>query len=489
MIANITSSSAIKGFVNYNENKVKKGEAHLLTVANTYDGKSKTAQSLLMNFAGQSKRKNKFLHISINFPSEDGNKLTEEKLKNIAQEYINGIKLPEDQPHIVYYHKDKNHPHIHIVTSSINAEGKYFDDSNSYRTSMATTRKLEKKYGLTQVSSIKRQEHKYTETPNLKYNIRNALDIALKQQKVSNLKELKTVLNRFQLSYYTNSGTVNTVNGPHKFNGIVYTDIKDEEQSGRGIKGSSIPDSPILPKLHKTFEENRKWHLKNRKRIARELKSILNIYQNLSTQRLRDRLEKRDIQISMRYDNSNRLVGVSFTDITNNITYSGEKIGKPYTAQNLSRLISEKNTVKPEVLTQFELNKYWPKIKHLEHRELYHYLQHLGFQVKYEDKTVQINDYKNTDQNGFITLKLDKPLYTNTLNYPTSAYAIEYNRAVVMGEINKAQEILGKMEESEKPVHNPNQLSLFSFNEDKGMDQSKLADIDKKKKRKRGRKY
>lgn len=62
----------------------------------------------------------KTLHVSLNFdPSE---KLNPQKLLLIANEYMNRIGFAE-QPFLVYKHVDAGHPHIHIVSTTIQADG------------------------------------------------------------------------------------------------------------------------------------------------------------------------------------------------------------------------------------------------------------------------------------------------------------------------------------------------------------------------------
>ncbi len=52
----------------------------------------------------------------------------------------------ENQPFAVYRHFDKEHPHIHIVSSQINSDGNKISDSYLYgRKSQRITRELEKK--------------------------------------------------------------------------------------------------------------------------------------------------------------------------------------------------------------------------------------------------------------------------------------------------------------------------------------------------------
>ena len=119
MIANITKGATLLPIFNYNEKKVKEGEAMLLETVNVMNDDIKLAQSLMLSYANLSKRKDKFFHVSLNFPTEDIAILNENTLKNIAKEYMKEMGFPEEHPFVIYQHNDTLHPHIHIVTTRI----------------------------------------------------------------------------------------------------------------------------------------------------------------------------------------------------------------------------------------------------------------------------------------------------------------------------------------------------------------------------------
>ena len=88
----------------------------------------------------------KTLHVSLNFdPSE---KIADDKLLRIAELYMNKIGFGE-QPFIVYKHKDAGHPHIHIVSTTIKADGIRINTHNIGRNQSEKARKeIEQQYGL-----------------------------------------------------------------------------------------------------------------------------------------------------------------------------------------------------------------------------------------------------------------------------------------------------------------------------------------------------
>ncbi|MBA4058048.1 MAG: relaxase, partial [Marivirga sp.] len=116
----------ILGALNYNENKVKAGDAECIA-ANMFgcepdelsfnSKKNRFQEQMRLN----KRSKTNVVHISLNFAVSE--KLTNEKLQGIANAYMDRIGFT-NQPYLVYNHFDAGHPHIHILTTSIQDNGK-----------------------------------------------------------------------------------------------------------------------------------------------------------------------------------------------------------------------------------------------------------------------------------------------------------------------------------------------------------------------------
>ena len=155
MVARITTPHSIQRALNYNEQKIKKGQAELLHAANFlkdveqlnfYDKLKRFTDLINLN----ERAKTNTLHISLNFHNSD--MLSKEKITEIADEYMHKIGFGE-QPYLVYQHHDSGHPHIHIVTTNIKADGKRIDTFNIGRNQSEKARQeLELKYKLIQAS-------------------------------------------------------------------------------------------------------------------------------------------------------------------------------------------------------------------------------------------------------------------------------------------------------------------------------------------------
>src|SRR5690606_18865797 len=93
------------------------------------------------------------LHVSLNFDPSD--KLDNENLMDIAKTYMERIGFGE-QPYLVYRHHDAGHPHIHVISTSIQRDGSRISMHNIGRNQSEKARKeIEIEFGL-----VKAQEKK-----------------------------------------------------------------------------------------------------------------------------------------------------------------------------------------------------------------------------------------------------------------------------------------------------------------------------------------
>lgn len=143
MVAKITVPTSIKRALNYNEQKLKEDLAECIYAHNFL----KKAEHLnfyekLARFEGLIARNirsaTNTVHISLNFGLNE--KIEREKLIEIAKTYMDKIGFGE-QPFLVYEHLDAGHPHIHIVTTNIQKDGKRISLHNIGKNQSNTARK------------------------------------------------------------------------------------------------------------------------------------------------------------------------------------------------------------------------------------------------------------------------------------------------------------------------------------------------------------
>ena len=118
-------------------------------------------------------------HIALSFLPEDRDKLTNETMTKIAQEYMElmGIK---DTQFLLVRHFDNGNPHCHLVYNRIKNEGKTISDQNDFRRNEQVTKLLKRKYGLTFSKGKGRTKtERLRGTEKTKYEIYHAVGTAL----------------------------------------------------------------------------------------------------------------------------------------------------------------------------------------------------------------------------------------------------------------------------------------------------------------------
>jgi len=143
MVTRIISGQSIRGLLNYNENKVAERQATLIlasrfgTDINQLDFKSKLSRFENLTMLNDRVKTNA-LHIMLNFDRDD--QVDTAAFQQIANSYMERIGFG-DQPYLVYQHKDVSHPHVHIVTTNIQPNGKRIDIHGIGRTLSEAARK------------------------------------------------------------------------------------------------------------------------------------------------------------------------------------------------------------------------------------------------------------------------------------------------------------------------------------------------------------
>lgn len=360
MVAIIKTSTSLRRPVHYNENKVEQGVAELLLTQNYPSKDAEQSVELrlkyLLKLAGLNSRTSvNAVHISLNFaPGEDFEK---EKLQKIATEYMRGINF-ENQPYLVYKHTDAGHPHLHIVTTNIELDGKRIALHNIGKLKSEPTRKaLEIKFGLVPAEaqkkglfiaepvSIARLEYGKSET---KRAIGNVLQHVLKSYRFTSLPELNAVLKGYNIVADRGAETSRIF----KNRGLVYRVLDSEgNKIGVPIKASSFCFRATLNAIESKFDSNKvelKKHL-NTIRSAIDL-TVLKMPKSSLDEVIKS-LEKQGIATVKRENQEGRLYGITFVDHRTKCVFNGSALGKKYSANRLlDRIgINQKNdTITPE---------------------------------------------------------------------------------------------------------------------------------------------
>jgi Relaxase/Mobilisation nuclease domain len=359
MVAKITITKSIEAALNYNEKKVQKGNAVCLQAANYLNEPQHMSFYQKLNGFERLNSLNerattKTLHVSLNFDPLE--KLSENKLLQIASDYMEKIGFG-NQPYLVYKHEDAGHQHIHIVSTTIKADGSRINTHNIGRNQSEKARKeIEQLYGLVKAESqqqllkprirpIDAEKAIYGKSET-KQSISNVVGAVFSQYKFASLPEFNAVLKQFNVIADRGKEEGRIYNN----RGFVYRILDaNGNKVGVPIKASSIACKPILDNLEKKFAANEpaKESLKQRtkNKIDESLQAPHGSIKNLVAA-----LQLKQIYTVLRQNAEGRLYGITFVDNQNKVVFNGSDLGKDYSAAALqSRLATgSEKVITPE---------------------------------------------------------------------------------------------------------------------------------------------
>ena len=350
MVAKITIPKSIEAALNYNEKKVQNGTARCLQAANYLnEPKDLNFYQKLNGFENlnslNKRATTNTLHVSLNFdPSE---KLPDSKLIELANVYMEKIGFGE-QPFLVYKHEDAGHPHIHIVSTAIKANGSRINTHNIGRNQSQKARKeIEKQYGLIKAErqqklikpgikpvNVEKAIYGKSET---KRSISNVVGDIFNHYKFTSLPEYNAALKQFNViaDRGKEDGRI------YKNRGLLYRILDaDGNKIGVPIKASSIGCKPILDNLEKKFVVNNPLRESLKQRTKNAIDERLELAPGSMKSLVAD-LEQKQIYTVLRQNAEGRLYGITFVDNQNKCVFNGSDLGKSYSATALqSRLIN-----------------------------------------------------------------------------------------------------------------------------------------------------
>ncbi len=347
MVAKIKSGKSIRGVLQYNEQKVKEGMAQCIGATgfgleaddlNFYQKLARFEKLLEKN----PRVKTNALHISLNFdPSE---KFSKEKLMELAETYLGKIGFGE-QPYLVYQHHDAGHPHIHIATVNVQADGQRIDLNNLGRNQSEKARKeMEIDYGLVKAEGRKQQQQLMDiiglKLEKLTYGkqqtkraISNIVGKVMGSYKFSSLAEYNAVLGCYGVMASRGAEGTKMFQG----RGLSYQALdKKGQPMGASVKASAIYGKPTLDALEKKFEKNKA--LKQRYRAMLKLsidRAVQAFPKNRAT--LMAKLKQQEISVIYRINAEGRTYGLTFVDHRHQLVMNGSQLGKAYSLKGLEQ--------------------------------------------------------------------------------------------------------------------------------------------------------
>lgn len=147
-------------------------------------------------------------HIALSWSPNDKDKLTDEKMVSIAQAYLQRMKIQDTQV-LMVRHKDREHPHVHIIYNRVNHNGKTIADNFQRQKSIKICKSLTLQHGLFVAQDkqhVNRQQLKGIDK--VKYELHDTIKAV--SQKVYSMNELKQELAKqgIGMLYKYKSGTL-----------------------------------------------------------------------------------------------------------------------------------------------------------------------------------------------------------------------------------------------------------------------------------------
>jgi len=196
MIVDIKKGSFAKGLIHYHEKKVEKGRGERLMDTTLSKSKDQRVQAFLEVADTNTRvKKNRFLHVSVSFSKED-QPLTKEQQLQLAEQYLDEMGY-KNTPRLVYQHWDTKHNHFHIVTTTIDFDGKKISEFKDFERSQELSRRIEKQYGLSVTEYYKQEGQKLQEINAKKFKIVKGLEKLIHNPKAT--ERIATVLRADEL--------------------------------------------------------------------------------------------------------------------------------------------------------------------------------------------------------------------------------------------------------------------------------------------------
>ena len=181
-------------------------------------------------------------HIALSWSPNDADRLNNDLMIDIANEYLHKMKIQDTQV-LMVRHKDRDHPHLHIVYNRVNNQGQTISDKFQWKLNIKVAKALTLKHGMylsKGKEQVNRQQLKGMDK--VKYELFDTIKAV--SQKVTSMGELQQQLQKqgIGMLYKYKSGS-------REIQGISFS--KGEYK----FKGSEIDRSLSYSKLSQGIEQ------------------------------------------------------------------------------------------------------------------------------------------------------------------------------------------------------------------------------------------
>jgi hypothetical protein len=274
------------------------------------------------------------IHISLNPHPED--KLTDDQLSDIGREYMERLGFG-NQPYLIFKHEDIDRQHLHIVSTRVRSDGSLISDKKNYEKSRKITDDLEKKYGLHPKDRKQGEAWQFSPVDasrgDLKKQVASVVKPLATMYRFQSFGEYRALLSLYNISVEKVEGN----NQGYQYTGLVYSALDaDGNRVGKPLKSSLFGKPYGIEALEQTMKTSGE-EIKT-KGQAIKTKALVSASLNGSRtgSEFRADLQKKGIDLVLRYGNGGRLFGVTFIDHNSRTVLNGSVLGKEFSANALS---------------------------------------------------------------------------------------------------------------------------------------------------------
>ena len=243
MIAKIIKGADFGGVINYMLSKEERKVKVLASNNIGFTDQNLCAHEFTLQASMRPSVQKPVCHTILSFSASDAERLTDDVMTKIANEYLEKMGYGNTQSLIVR-HSDRQHPHLHICINRIGNDGKTISDRNEKYRSTKICRELTERYGLTIGDGKKAvNRHRLRGEDKLRYEIFDAIKAILPQSQ--NWKDFVSGLEQQDITTrFKTKGNTDVVQG------IIF------EKDGYSFSGSKIDRSCSFSRLNAEIEQN-----------------------------------------------------------------------------------------------------------------------------------------------------------------------------------------------------------------------------------------
>ncbi|WP_077923875.1 relaxase/mobilization nuclease domain-containing protein [Spirosoma sp. 209] len=346
MVIRILTGREVAGAVRYNERKVEEGQAERIQIANYPDSNmAEKYGQFRLQLLEQMTRLNPAVakpsvHLAIAFhPTES---ITNDQLRQIGSEVMTEVGYGR-QPYLMYRHDDTRHPHIHIVSVSIDPDGCKISDKFIRNRLNQIRNGIEQRHGLIQAegivrhrTSINAKEEKHEQA------ISTVVERALENFTFGSVDSLR--------QYLQMQGVVMKAMAGRSKTGVTFQAVEKSGILTRPIAASKLSCKPTNKRLATMFASQAERQTKGCNDVAAIIEQRMSRYESITETEYKATLQQIGVQVSDRG-------GVYlYVQERAGLVVSEDELGSALSRQALLTRFSE-NTIRKSVQPKTEVGQ------------------------------------------------------------------------------------------------------------------------------------